>query len=452
MDRTYIRETTKKVGDKVKILGRVQVVRDHGKVLFLDISDETSLVQTVSREKFEVNPQDVVEVEGTVKARPDNLINKNLETGTVEIEIGKLTVISKSKVPPIPVEGDGRDIEENLRLKYRYLDLRRPRLQNNLRLRAKIAAAARNFLNEKGFVEVETPYVSKTTPEGARDFIVPSRMHKGKFYALAQAPQQYKQMLMLSGFEKYYQFARAFRDEDMRADRQFEHTQIDIEMAYVNREDVLNLVESMVKDVAKSTGKKIQEDPFPVFTYQEAQEKFKADKFDLRKNPEEDILAFAWVVDFPLLEYDEENKHWTFSHNPFTSPKESDLKNLKNEKDLAKIGSYQYDLVLNGYEIGSGSIRITNPDLQRKVFKMMGYTDKKIDEDFSHLLEAYTYGAPPHGGIALGLDRLTAVIAQEKSIKEVIAFPVTGQGTTSVMDAPTTVDEKTLKELGINTK
>ena len=449
MDRTLAKDCTKLVGKKAKFLGRIQTIRDHGKITFVDLADETGQIQCVLKEKIDLLEGDILEIEGTVKKRPKDLVNKNLETGTVEVAVEKAKVISKSKPASIPTDGDGYDIEEALRLRYRFLDLRRQRLQKNLRLRNKAAILAREYLNKEGFVEVETPYLSKTTPEGARDFLVPSRLHLGKFYALTQAPQQYKQLLMLSGFEKYFQFARAFRDEDLRADRQFEHTQIDIEAAYVKREDILKVVEGLATHVAEAMGKKIFKKPFPVFTYRQAMEKFKQDKFDMREKKDEETLAFAWVVDFPLLEYDEKEKRYTFSHNPFTAPKEEFIDDLTTLKNLDKIESYQYDLVLNGEEIGSGSIRITDPKVQRQVFAAMGYSDKKIDSDFGHLLEAYEYGAPTHGGIALGFDRLCAVLAGEKSIREIIAFPTSCSGQTSVMDAPSVVDDKVLAELGI---
>src|SRR3989344_567597 len=437
MQRTKVLETAKHINKEVKISGRAETIRDHGKVTFVDVADESGLIQTVTRKQTEVSSQDVVEVEGLVKKRPANLINKDIETGEIEIEIKELKIISKSETPPIPTDGDGHDIDEDLRLKYRYLDLRRPRLQKNLKLRHNIVSLVREFLNNEGFIEIETPYLSKTTPEGARDFLVPSRLHPGKAYALAQAPQQYKQLLMLANFEKYYQIARAFRDEDMRADRQFEHSQIDIEMAYIKQEDILNLVEGMMVYVSEKLKRKLFKSPFPKFTYAEAMQKFKKDRFDLRNSEKDESLAFAYVVDFPLLEFNKEENRLTFSHNPFTAPK---------EKDLEKIKSYQFDLVLNGEELGSGSVRITDPAVQREVFKVMGLSDKKIDEDFGHLLTAYKYGAPPHGGIALGLDRLCAIFAGEKNIREVMAFPISGGGQTSVMDAPTEMDNATLKE------
>ena len=449
MQRTFAKDSPKFIDKKIKLSGRIQTIRDHGKVTFVDLYDESGQIQCVLRKHAELLEGDIAEIEGTVKKRPKELINKNLETGTVEVSAESVRIISRTKIPPIPTEGDGYDIEEALRLRYRYLDLRRKRLQKNLRLRNNAAILAREFLNKEGFVEIETPYLSKTTPEGARDFLVPSRLHLGKFYALAQAPQQYKQLLMLSGFEKYFQFARAFRDEDMRADRQLEHTQIDIEVAYAKREDILKVVEGLATFIAEGMGKKIFKKPFPVFTYGEAMEKFKQDKFDMREKKDENTLAFAWVVDFPLFSYDEKEKRYTFSHNPFTAPKEESVGDLMKLANLDKIESYQYDLVLNGEEIGSGSIRITDPKVQRQVFAAMGYSDKKIDSDFGHLLEAYEYGAPTHGGIALGFDRFCAVLAGEKSIREIIAFPTSGSGQTAVMDAPSEVDDKVLAELGI---
>lgn len=451
MKNTFVIDTLKLIGKPVTLTARIDTVRDHGKVLFVDLKDQTGIVQAVSREKFDVSQQDIVEIEGTVKERPENLINPNVETGTIEIEIQKLNIVSKSEPLPIPTEGEGYEIDENLRLKYRYLDLRRARLQKNIRLRHKVATLARQFLNKEGFIEIETPYMSQATPEGSRDFLVPSRLQPKSFYALTQSPQQYKQMLMVADFEKYYQFARAFRDEDLRADRQFEHTQIDIEMAYATRESMMELVENLYKHLAKELGKKIKDDPFPVFTYKDVMEKFGADKFDLREDKTDGMLAFAWVVDFPLLEWDEEEKRFTFTHNPFCAPKKEDVKDLMESKNLGKLGSWQYDIVLNGEEVGGGSIRITNPEVQRQVFRVMGYKDDKIDKDFGHILQAYRYGAPKHGGIALGLDRVCAILAGEKSIREVIAFPVSGSGQTSVMDAPSPVDEKVLKELHLKT-
>lgn len=458
MKRDLALDTIKKIGSEVDIYGWVNTRRDHGKIIFLDIRDSSGIVQVVATPKNEkaykvassLSGEDVVHVFGKVSERPKGNINPDLSTGKVEVSAADIELISKAKELPIPIDGDGYDIDESVRYKYRYIDLRRPRLQKNLKLRHKLVKAVHEFLDKEEFIEIETPYLSKTTPEGARDFVVPSRLQKGKFYALAQAPQQYKQLLMISGVEKYYQIARAFRDEDLRADRQFEHTQIDLEMAFVEREDILAVTEKMIINVAEKLGKKIEKKPFPRLSYEEAMAKHKSDKPNLKESS--DGLHFLWVIDFPLLEWDKEKKKYTFSHNPFTAPKESDVEDLMKEKNIEKIKSLQYDLVCNGEEVGSGSIRITNIEIQRKVFNLMGYTEKEVDEQFGHLLSAYEYGAPTHGGVALGLDRLTSLFAGEENIREVIAFPVASSGQTSVMDAPSELDETTLKDLGLEAK
>lgn len=459
MRRIQIEKTIEQVDQEVKIAGWVDSRRDHGKIIFLDIRDASGLIQAVATPKEEaayevansLGAEDVIEAVGVVRSRPSGNINPDLPTGGVELSLKTISLINKSKEIPFPIDSVGTEIDETIRMKYRYLDLRRARLQKNLRVRHQILSAVRDFLNDEGFVEIETPYLTKTTPEGARDFVVPSRLQKGKFYALAQAPQQYKQLLMIAGFEKYYQIARAFRDEDLRADRQMEHTQIDIEMAFVEREDILNLVEKMMVFVSERVSKKFSEKPFPRFTHEEALKQFGADKFDMRKKNAAEDLAFAFVLDFPLFERDEEEKRWTFSHNPFTAPKPEDVGDVQAEKNIEKISSQQYDLVCNGFELGSGSIRINDPALQKKVLKIMGYSESKIESDFGHLLKAYEYGAPIHGGIALGLDRLVAVFCGETSIREVVAFPVSSSGETSVMDAPSSLESKQLKELGLKT-
>ena len=458
MKRDLALDTAKKIGSEVNIYGWVNTRRDHGKIIFLDVRDSSGIVQVVATPKAEkaykianeLTGEDVVHVVGKVGERPKQNVNPDLPTGKVEVSAETIELLSKAKELPIPIDNDGYDVDELVRYKYRYIDLRRARLQKNLKLRHEIVRSVHEFLDKESFVEIETPYLSKTTPEGARDFVVPSRLQKGKFYALAQAPQQYKQLLMISGVEKYYQIARAFRDEDLRADRQFEHTQIDLEMAFVEREDILNLIEKMIIKVADKLGKKIEKKPFPKLTYAEAMSKHKTDKPNL--NTSKDNLSFLWVIDFPLLEWDKEAKKYTFAHNPFASPIPEEVDNLMKEKDVGKIKSLQFDLVCNGEEVGSGSIRITDPKVQRKAFKLMGYTETEIDEQFGHLLSAYEYGAPPHGGVALGLDRLTALFAAEKNIREVIAFPVSSSGQTSVMNAPSEVDVKTLSEFGLKKK
>lgn len=453
MKRNLALEVIKKSGEKVYLAGFVNARRDHGKIIFLDLRDSSGVVQIVASPKndqaykiaSEAGSEDLISVTGIVGRRPKENINPNIPTGMVEVITQDIKIISKAAPLPLPIDGDGYDIEELIRFKYRYIDLRRERLQKNLKLRFVVTKLVREFLDRQNFIEIETPYLSKTTPEGARDFLVPSRLQKGKFYALAQSPQQYKQLLMIAGFERYYQIARAFRDEDLRADRQFEHTQIDIEMAFVEREDVMRLTEEMVIYVAEKLGKKITKKPFPILTYQEAQKKYNTDSPNLSKNDKD--LYFLWVVDFPLLE--QKNGSYTFSHNPFAAPKPSYLKDLEERKNLEKIESLQYDLVCNGEEIGGGSIRISNPKVQSQVFKIMGYSNKEIEAQFGHLLNAYNYGAPPHGGVALGLDRLVAIFAGEDNIREVIAFPVTSGGQTSVMDAPSDLSEEQLKGFGL---
>ena len=455
MKRDLIFEAAKKTGSNVDIYGWVNTRRDHGKIIFLDIRDTSGVIQVVVTPKNEkaykvandLSSEDVVHLFGKVGSRPEKNVNPDLSTGKVEISAESIELISKAKELPLPIDEDGYNIEELVRYKYRYIDLRRKRLQENLRTRHKITKNIHTFLDNESFIEVETPYLSKTTPEGARDFIVPSRMQKGKFYALTQAPQQYKQLLMIAGIEKYYQIARAFRDEDLRADRQFEHTQIDIEMAFVERDDVLDLVERMVVEIVEKLGKKIEKKPFPKITYAESMSKYKTDKPNL--NSSKDRLAFVWVVDFPLLEKEKDSNKYTFSHNPFTAPYPEEIEKLKKGKGLDNIKSLQYDLVCNGMEIGSGSIRITDINLQKMVLKLMGYTESTIEDQFGHLINAYSYGAPPHGGIALGLDRITALIAGEENIREVIAFPVSSSGQTSIMDAPDSVDPKILSDLGL---
>ena len=458
MKRTYITDLLDKAGSQVEVYGWVDTRRDHGKLIFFDLRDSTGLLQVVATPKQEkaykiaesLTSEDCIKIVGELKNRPEGNINPDLETGKLELTALEIEIVGKAKELPLPIDTDGTEIDEVIRLKYRYLDLRRERLQKNLKARHEIVTNLREFLNKEKFIEVETPYLSKTTPEGARDFLVPSRLQKGKFYALTQSPQQYKQLLMLTGIDRYYQFPRAFRDEDLRADRQFEHTQLDLEIAFVERDDILDLIEKLMTSLAEKLGKKITNKPFPRYSYQEAMKKYSADKFDERKNKEDkDELAFAFVIDFPLFAYSEEEKRWTFSHNPFTAPKPEDVEKLMTEKDIAKIGSLQYDLVCNGFELASGSIRIHEPEIQKQVFKIMGYSPKEIEADFGHILEAYSYGAPVHGGIAIGLDRLVAVLQGEKSIREVIAFPVASSGQISVMEAPSEVPADILRDLGI---
>lgn len=452
MDRTLTSLTPELVGKEVLLKGWVNTKRSHGKIIFIDLRDRSGIVQVVlGTEGEELRSEDVVEITGIIKARPEKMVNLKIPTGTVEVEAKNILVLSKSFDLPFPIDDEGLNIDEEVRLKYRYLDLRRPRLTNNIRLRSKFVDLCRQYLFKNDFCEIETPLLTKSTPEGSRDFLVPSRLSLGKFYALPQSPQQYKQLLMVAGFERYFQIARCLRDEDLRADRGFEHTQIDMEMSFVQREDVMAVVEGMFIEVFEKLGAKIKHKPFPVITYQDAMKKYGADKFDLRteKEKKEKIMAFAWVVDFPFFEKDSEGK-WTFTHNPFSDPKPEDKERfLKGE--VESILTTQYDLVCNGFEVGGGSIRSHDPKILEKVFEVMGYSKEEIWEKFGHMLTAFTYGTPPHGGIAPGIERLLMVLTGEKYLREVQAFPQTSKGRTSVMEAPTAVSEKQLTELGIRT-
>ncbi|HUV42642.1 MAG TPA: aspartate--tRNA ligase [Patescibacteria group bacterium] len=449
MERTLIKEIPKKIGKKVRLNGWIDRRRDHGKLVFIDLKDRTGLVQIVGKEKLgELRISDVVTIEGKVKKRPKDLINPKIPTGEIEVELEKIEILARSEDLPFDIRGDGYQIGEETRLKYRYLDLRRPRLVKNLEIRHRVIRFIRNWLDEKGFIEIETPILSKATPEGARDFLVPSRLQPGKFYALPQAPQQYKQLLMVAGFEKYYQIARCFRDEDPRIDRAYgEFTQLDLEMSFTTQEEILNLTEALFTEITeKVLKKKVFKKPFPRFSHAEAMKKFGSDKFDLRKKKDPKVVAFAWVIDFPLFEKTKE-RELSPSHHPFTAPKDEDLPLL--DKDPMKARSWQHDLVCNGLEVGGGSIRITDPKIQRKIFKILGLSEKEIEKKFGHLLKAFEYGVPPHGGIAPGIDRFLLAALGERSVRELIAFPMTAGGQTSVMDAPGEVDEAQLKELKI---
>ncbi len=452
MKKLFIDQTIEKIGQEVELYGWVESKRDHKKVVFIDLKDRTGIVQVVGDEKLQqLSNGDVIYIKGTVKKRPEKLVNPKIKTGTIEIEAKEIKILNKTNPLPIPTNTDGYEIDEEIRLKYRYLDLRRPRLYKNLALRSRFIDLLRQYLFKQGFLEIETPILSETTPEGARDFIVPSRLQPGKFYALPQSPQQYKQLLMVAGIERYFQIARCFRDEDPRADRAYgEFTQLDLEMSFVEREDVMNLVESMIIDVYKKLDIPIKQIPFPVFTYQEAIKKFGADKFDLRTEEEKkkNIQAFAWVIDFPFFEKTPEGG-WTFTHNPFSAPKPEFMDDLLNKKNIANILTTQYDLVCNGYEVGGGSIRNHRPEALKAVFEIMGLTEEEINLKFGHMIEALGYGAPPHGGIAPGIDRLLTCITGEKNLREVIAMPMTSGGKTAIMNAPSEVSEEKLKELGI---
>ncbi|MBT1247829.1 MULTISPECIES: aspartate--tRNA ligase [unclassified Thermosipho (in: thermotogales)] len=557
--------TIKNKGEKVVLAGWIERIRDLGGIKFIILRDrygKTQLVVSPNSSAYKVSQklgrEWVIQVKGKVLERP-NETKTDMPTGEIEIDVEEINVLSKAEIPPFY---PGEKVSEDLRLKYRYIDLRNGEMQSNLIIRHKMAQTARNFLNEHGFVEIETPYLTKSTPEGARDFLVPSRLQMGKFYALPQSPQLFKQLLMVSGFDRYYQFARCFRDEDLRADRQPEFTQIDIEMSFMEMEDILCLMEDFAREVFKSVGIKLPE-KFDRLTYDEAMDKYGSDKPDRRygmelidfteyfketdfrviknvienggyvkgfitsipisrkiasefeeyvkqlglggllwfrvedkivsptakfllKNYEKIVEKFRlkkeqvvllaayddkevlngalgslrlkigkeyfkeleegydalWIVDFPFLEWNEEENRYVARHHPFTMPK-----NL--EQKLDEIKAYAYDMIINGAEVGGGSIRIHDSDIQKKVFEIIGLTEEEANEKFGFFLDALNFGVPPHGGIAFGFDRMVSIAAGVNSIRDVIAFPKTTSGTCQLTGAPSFVEEKQLKELSI---
>ncbi|MFH1601949.1 MAG: amino acid--tRNA ligase-related protein [Candidatus Shapirobacteria bacterium] len=459
MKRTLNLKSQDKVGKKIKLFGWVDSLRDHGKIVFFDLRDRSGIIQVVGGEKLKkLGLEDVVEVVGLVKKRPEKLVNPDLATGKVELEVKKFAILNKAKELPFPIKTDGLAIEEKLRLKYRYLDLRRPRMAYNIRARSKAVNFIRSWLLARDFCEIETPNLTKTTPEGARDFLVPSRLQPGNFYALPQSPQQYKQLLMVAGVERYFQIARCFRDEDARHDRAYgEFTQLDIEMSFVEQEDILalteNLFAAMIEEVFPK--KKMNKSPWPRISYDLAMKKYHSDKPDLRKNKKDkDELAFAWIINFPLFVKQTKEDYFHGSgkagfapcHHMFTSPVPEDVPLL--DKDPLEAHSLQHDLILNGAEVGGGSIRISDAKIQSKIFDLIGFSAKQKQE-FNHLLRAFEYGVPPHGGIAPGIDRLLMAILGEPSLREVIAFPCATSGRTAVMDAPSLAAKEQLAELAI---
>ena len=567
------------IGQTVTLAGWVHRQRDHGGVTFIDLRDRYGLVQVVADPTKpglaafqEARSEWVLQISGIVRARPAGAENPHMATGEIEIEATKVEVLNPAKPLPFMVNKD-EDTDEAIRLKYRYIDLRRERMQKNMILRHQVVKFIRDYLSERGFLEIETPMLFKTTPEGARDYLVPSRLQPGSFYALPQSPQQLKQLLMVAGFDRYFQIARCLRDEDLRGDRQPEFTQLDLEMSFVERDDVLEVVEDLFTQmVAKILPeKRLLASPWPRLTHHESMERFGNDKPDLRFGLElhdlsgilaqsefmvfqsvlkaggvikcivvpgcaeytrrevddlttiakeqgakglatlalsaegikgtaqkfikpteveaiqaqtgaktgdlvlfiadqravanktlsalrllfrdrlnladKNVLAFAWVLDFPMFEYNEEDKKWDAAHHPFTMPKMEDLP--KFETNPAEILSDAYDMVLNGYETASGSIRIHRSDIQQKVFQLLGLKDEEIQSKFGHMIEAFQYGAPPHGGMAPGIDRLVMLFADEPNIREVIAFPKNQAGRDLMADAPSPASEKQLGELQI---
>jgi aspartyl-tRNA synthetase len=468
MKRIYINELGKHIGEKVVIKGWVDVRRDQGKMVFMDMRDMTGRIQCVvlpnseaKETAKEVRTEWVLSITGNVNKRPDKNAKPEAQNGDIELEVLNIEVLNKTETLPFEISDNTININEDTRLKYRYVDLRSDRMQKNIRNRHKVIKYIRDFLDKEKFIEVETPILTKSTPEGARDFVVPSRLYSGKFYALPQSPQQYKQLLMTSGIERYFQIARCMRDEDTRGDRQPEFTQLDLEMSFVEREDVMEINERLLISIVENIypEKKIQQIPFPRISYAEAIEKYHTDRPDVREDKEDpDLLAFCWVIDFPFFEKVEGELNpdgspkWTFTHNPFSRPKQEHFERLMNKEKIGEILTSQYDIVLNGFEIGGGSIRNHNPEALEKVFEIMGHNLEDIRKNFGHMMTAFSLGTPPHGGIAWGLDRLVMLLQNEPNIREVIAFAKTGEGKDLMMNSPSEISDLQLRELGISVK
>ncbi|MEK7542062.1 MAG: aspartate--tRNA ligase [Patescibacteria group bacterium] len=457
--RTFTKDTAGQIGEQVVLMGWVAGRRDHGKLIFIDLRDRWGTVQAVFSpadtallaQADQLRSEWVVRIEGTIKERPKGMENPALATGRIEIAAKKLDILAEAKTPPFALDTDGLEIGEEHRMRYRYLDLRRERMKQNLIMRDRAIAFIRQYLRERDFIEIETPILTKSTPEGARDYVVPSRLYPGKFYALPQSPQQYKQLLMVAGIEKYFQIARCLRDEDTRGDRQPEHTQLDMEMSFITAEEVMSLTEALMTEMVHTLyPEKRFKTPWPRISYHEAMEKYGTDKPDLRQDKNDPgELAFAWVVDFPSFERDKHTGAIQPVHHMFVQPRDESVPLI--DTDPLKMISTQYDWVCNGYELCSGSIRITDPALQIKVFKLLGMNEEKAKKDFGHLLDAFSYGVPPHGGIAPGIDRLLMILQGESNIREVIAFPKTGDGRDLMMDSPAEIDAAQWKELHLKT-
>jgi len=443
-------------GKKVELCGWVDSIREFKSMIFLVLRDRYGKVQCVvsskNKDAFEkaksLTLESSIKILGEVKARPENQINENMgRQGEVEVSVLGIEIFNLC--PKLPFDAKAENMED-VRLENRFLDLRTDRMQKNIILRSKVIAAVLEFFDKEGFVYFETPVLGKSTPEGARDFLVPSRKDKGKVYALPQSPQLFKQLSQISGFDRYVQIARCFRDEDSRKDRQPEFTQIDVEMSFIEEEDIMDVSERMIKHIFKKVLDKNLKIPFPRMSYDEAMKGYKRDNPDIRKNPEDkNEFAFCWVVDFPSFEYSEEDKRYKSTHHPFTMPVAGKKGKLDfNEKSKSKA----YDLVLNGSEIGGGSIRIHDSEIQEKVFDILKISKSEAKKKFGFLLKALSYGAPPHGGIAFGLDRLVQLMSQEENIREVIAFPKNKEFRDLMLNAPSEVSKEQLKEVGLDFK
>lgn len=465
--RTLIKDLKENIEKEVIIKGWVDVRRDQGKLIFLDIRDFSGKVQAVVLPNHEeaklvaekVRPEWVLEVNAKVNKRPERNIKEGVLNGDLELEVLNIKILNEAETPAFDIASDGKEINEEIRLEKKYLDMRRERIQNNLRLRSKVQNFLRKEFLNRDFVEVETPILTNPTPEGARSYIVPSRLSHGSFYALPQSPQQYKQLLMSGGMERYFQFAKCMRDEDTRGDRQPEFTQLDIEMSFVNEEEIRKINEEILIKMVRELfpEKRIQQIPFPVLTYREAMEKYGNDRPDLREDKNDpNLLAFGWVIDFPFFEKTSDSDdpeaegEWTFTHNPFSRPKEEYMQNLYDKKNIGEILTQQYDIIMNGFELGGGSIRNHKANDLKKVLEILGHSEENIEKNFGHMLRAFNSGTPPHGGIAWGFDRLMMILLNEPNIREVIAFPKTGEGKDLLIQTPAPTSEKHLKELGIS--
>ena len=479
MERTLIKNLHEQQGNTITIKAWIDVARDQGKMAFFDLRDVTGKVQGVVFGKPEIleiaktlRPEWVVAITGIVNERNDKSAKEFKaevkSTGVrdtfvkdVEIEITDIEILNEAATPTFEITESTEGINEEVRLKNRYLDLRTGRMQDNLKMRHKVAKLCRDYLDQNGFFEIETPIFTKSTPEGARDFVVPSRLSPHQFYALPQSPQQYKQLLMSSGMERYFQFARCMRDEDLRGDRQPEFTQLDMEVSFTSEEEIMRINEELLIKIVTELypEKRIQQVPFPRITYAEAMEKYGNDRPDIREDKNDpNLLAFCWVVDFPFFEKTADSDdpqaqgEWTFTHNPFSLSKPEHIENLKQAKNIGDIVAAQYDIVLNGYEIGGGSIRAHDPEVLRSILRILGHADEKIEANFGHMLRALGSGTPPHGGIAWGFDRLMMILQNEATIREVIAFPKNGEGRDPLMDSPSGISDAQLDELGLGLK